>query len=220
MPGGGGSGASSTGGTSAGCSAPERTGEATFYDFADGSGNCSFDPTPNDLMVAAMNQVDYAGSAVCGACAHIRGPSGEVTVRIVDRCPECPEGDIDLSPEAFDRIAERRLGRVDISWHFVPCDVSGPVEYRFKEGSNQWWTAIQVRNHRHAIAELAYERDGTFVPVARENYNYFVESSGMGPGPYTLRLVDVHGNELVDRGIEHREAQLVAGAAQLPACAP
>ncbi|MEJ7731391.1 MAG: hypothetical protein WKG00_19515 [Polyangiaceae bacterium] len=38
---------------------PLRTGEATYYDFADGSGNCSFPATPEDLRVAAMNAVDY-----------------------------------------------------------------------------------------------------------------------------------------------------------------
>src|SRR5688572_22311008 len=32
-----------------------HTGEATYYTEADGGGNCSFDPTPQDLMVGAMN---------------------------------------------------------------------------------------------------------------------------------------------------------------------
>jgi len=78
--------------------AESHTGEATYYTFADGSGNCGSPATPNDLMVGAMNHTDYAGSAACGACARIVGPQGTVDVRIVDRCPECPQGDIDLSP--------------------------------------------------------------------------------------------------------------------------
>src|SRR5688500_431718 len=85
--------------------AEPHEGEATYYDFADGSGNCGFPATPEDLMVAAMNHTDYAGSAACGACVRAVGPNGSVDVRIVDRCPECPAGDIDLSPEAFERIA-------------------------------------------------------------------------------------------------------------------
>ena len=40
---------------------PEHQGEATYYDFADGSGNCSFPATPDDLDVGAMNDTDYAG---------------------------------------------------------------------------------------------------------------------------------------------------------------
>ena len=39
-----------------------RSGEGTFYG-ATGAGNCSFDASPQDLMVAAMNQADYAGAA-------------------------------------------------------------------------------------------------------------------------------------------------------------
>jgi expansin len=214
-------GNSGAGGASSACQAePTHGGEATYYTFADGSGNCSFDPTPNDLMVGAMNHTDYADAAVCGSCARVIGPSGEVTVRIVDRCPECPQGDIDLSPQAFEKIAALALGRVPISWAYVPCSVTGPIAYRFKEGSNQWWTAVQLRNHRHAIAKLEYEKQGEFVAVARESYNYFVEPSGMGPGPYTFRVTDIHGHTLVDTGIPHQEAESVQGAAQFPDCAP
>lgn len=201
------------------CGGDEQRGEATYYD-ADGSGNCSFDPSPGDLMVAAMNDAEYAGSAVCGACVHVQGPDGEVTVRIVDRCPECARGDLDLSPQAFDRIAPRLRGRVPVSWRYVACAVQGPVRYRFKEGSSQWWTAVQVRNHQHAIAKLEVERAGAFVAVERLDYDYFVDPSGMGPGPYTFRLTDVHGGQLVDRGIALRVAAEVSGAAQLPACTP
>ncbi len=233
--GGGGTGAGNTGGGGTGntgntgntgggatCDGePDHTGEATYYDFADGSGNCGFDPTPNDLMVGAMNHTDYAASAVCGSCAHLVGPSGEVTIRVVDQCPECKPGDIDLSPDAFAKIADVALGRVNITWKYVECGVTGPILYRFKEGSNQWWTAIQIRNHRHAIKTLEYENaGGTFVNVERLDYNYFVEAAGMGPGPYTLRVTDVYGNVLTDTGIEHKEAQEVPGAAQFPSCSP
>lgn len=210
----GGSGGKSGGGCTAGSS---ETGDGTYYS-ADGSGNCSFDPSPNDLMVAAMNDPDYAGSAVCGECVHIKGPSGEVTVRIVDRCPECKHGDLDLSQSAFAKIADPKLGRVTINWTPVACDVQGPISYRFKEGSSQYWTAVQVRNHRYAIAKFEYQKAGKWVAVPRESYNYFVEASGMGPGPYTFRVTDVKGHVLVDHDVVLKVALEVAGAAQFPAC--
>lgn len=195
------------------------SGEATYYDFADGSGNCSFPATPDDLLVAAMNEVDYAGSAVCGACVRLEGPSGSVDVRIVDRCPGCAQGDIDLSPEAFEHIAELSAGRVPISWRYIECPIDSPVVFQFKEGSNQWWTAVQVRNHRHAIAELAYQDEaGAWVDVPRLEYNYFVEANGMGPGPYAFRVRDVMGSELVETGVVFAENAEVAGRAQFPAC--
>ena len=198
----------------------EHEGEATYYDFADGGGACSFEPTPDDLMVAAMNAPDYAGSAACGSCAEVGGPDGTVTVRIVDLCPECPSGNLDLSPEAFQRIAVLELGRVPITWRYVPCKVSGALSYHFKDGSNQWWTAVQVQNHRHAIARFEYEKDGAFVEVPRESYNYFVEGAGMGPGPFTFRVTDVYGGTVTDSGIPLGDSTTEAGSSALPACAP
>jgi expansin (peptidoglycan-binding protein) len=181
---------------------PTFTGEGTYYFEADGGGNCMFDPTPGDLMVGAMNETQYANADLCGAYVELTGPKGTITVRIVDRCPECQPGDIDLSTAAFDRIAERIQGRVPISWRVISPALASPIAYRFKEGSNQWWTAVQVRNHRNPIAKLEYRN--------------FVEPAGMGPGPYTFRVTDIYGNVLTDSGIPHTEGGSVDGAGQFP----
>lgn len=197
-----------------------RSGQATFYDFADGSGNCGFPATPDDLLVAAINHVDYAGSAACGACVRIDGPDGSVDVRIVDQCPDCPEGNLDLSPEAFARVADLGAGRVSIDWRYIQCPIDGPVVYHFKDGSNAFWTAVQVRNHRHAVASFAYRDDsGEFVEVPRLDYNYFVAESGMGPGPYAFRLTDVLGDAIEDDGIALADDADRRGVAQFAECA-
>jgi expansin (peptidoglycan-binding protein) len=196
---------------------PSHAGEATYY-AADGSGNCSFDPSPGDLMVAAMNQTDYAGSAACGACITADGPLGSVTVRVVDRCPECAPGDVDFSAEAFARIADPAAGRVDIEWRYVPCDVAGPLRYHFKDGSSEFWTAIQVRNHRHAIATVEADDGGAWRDLPRENYNYFLAEDGLGRGPLTLRVTDVRGQVIEDSGIPLGDDTEASGADQFPAC--
>jgi expansin (peptidoglycan-binding protein) len=196
---------------------PTFTGEGTYYVEADGDGNCMFGPSPQDLMVGAMNEAQYANADLCGAFVQITGPRGTITVRIVDRCPECKVGDIDLSPQAFDGIAERVQGRVPISWRVVSPPVAGTLAYRFKEGSSQWWTAVQVRNHRNPIAKFEYRNAaGAWVAVQRERYNYFVAPAGMGPGPYTFRVTDIYGNTLTDSNLPLREAQVVTGAGQFP----
>jgi expansin (peptidoglycan-binding protein) len=195
---------------------PPVSGKATYYD-ADGSGNCSFPPSPQDLMVAALNTPDYNGSQSCGGCVKVTGPKGDVTVRIVDRCPGCAQGHIDLSKEAFGKIADLPQGVVPVTWQFVPCPVTGPIRYQFKSGSNQWWTAIQIRNHRYPIKSLEAQLSGSFSSLPRELYNYFVASNpGLGPGPYTLRVTDVLGHVLIDSGIPLKVGQEVPGAAQFP----
>jgi expansin (peptidoglycan-binding protein) len=207
------------GAPSASCDALlEGSGDATYY-AADGSGNCSFDPSPADLRVAAFNTDDYAGSALCGACVLVKGPDGEVTVRIVDRCPGCQKGDIDLSESAFAAISPLAKGRVPVRWTLVPCEVSGPVSYRFKEGSSQWWTAIQVRNHRFPVSKLEVRGDdGAYRAVARESYNYFVDTAGLGSGPYSLRLTDLVGHVVDEPSVELGDAVERTGSVQFPAC--
>jgi expansin len=196
---------------------PIHQGIATYYD-ATGAGACMFDPSPGDLMVAAMNAEEYNNAAVCGAYVTVTGPKGVVTVRIVDLCPECRAGHLDLSREAFAQIANLPQGRVAIIWQVVSPALTGPIAYHFKDGSNQWWTAVQVRNHRNPIAKLEYRDDGgQWVTVPRTSYNYFVQTNpGMGPGPYTIRVTDSYSNTLTDSGIPHIENGTVNGAAQFP----
>jgi expansin (peptidoglycan-binding protein) len=194
------------------------SGEATYYD-ADGTGNCSFDASPNDLMVAAMNGVDYKGAIWCGSCVAVTGPQGEVVVRITDSCPGCAEGDLDLSREAFGKIAALSAGRVPITWRSVSCAVTGPIAYHFKDGSNAFWTGIQVRNHRYAIATLeARDAAGAYTAIARADYNYFVQAKGLGAGPYTLRVTDVRANVVEDANIALGDNVSRQGAAQFAMC--
>ncbi|MCP3142026.1 expansin EXLX1 family cellulose-binding protein [Pyxidicoccus xibeiensis] len=175
----------------------EQKGIATFYD-ATGAGNCSFEPT-GDLMVAAMNTPQYAGSAACGQCVDIIGPKGSVRVRIVDRCPECESGHLDLSREAFAKIAEMKDGRVDITWTPVSCDVAGNLEYHFKDGSNAWWTAVQVRNHRLPIKKMEWKSGSSgWKDMPRQDYNYFLNESGMGQGSFSLRVTATDGQQVED----------------------
>ena len=195
---------------------PVHQGIATYY-YATGDGACLFGPSPSDLMVAAMNAEEYDHSAYCGAYVFVTGPKGSITVRIVDLCPGCNAGHLDLSLEAFAQIADVPLGRVPITWQVVSPALTGPIAYHFKDGSNQWWTAVQIRNHRNPIARLEYNTGGQWVEVPRTDYNYFVQTNpGMGPGPYQFRVTDAYGNVLVDSGIPHVENGSVKGTGQFP----
>jgi expansin (peptidoglycan-binding protein) len=194
-----------------------RTGDGTFYG-ATGEGACSFDASPGNLMVAAMNHTDYAGSAACGGYIRATGPKGTVTVRITDECPECKPGDVDFSAEAFALIADPVAGRVPISWQLVAGDVQGPVQYRYKEGSTRWWTAIQVRNHRLPVTKLEILPSGAsaWIDVARTDYNYFVYPTAINPGPLQVRVTALGGSVLQDTLPEPQGGLVVSGAAQFP----
>lgn len=195
------------------------SGEATHYD-ADGKGNCSFDVAP-DRMVAAMNHTDYEGAIWCGACVRVFGSEGaDIVVRIVDSCPGCKRGDLDLSREAFAKLAPLDRGRIPIQWHPVPCDVTGPLEYRFKDRSNAFWTGVQIRNHRYAIhsVEARDAKTGAYTPIQRTDYNYFVATKGLGKGPFTFRITDWRGNVVEDTNIELGDGVTRQGTAQQHVC--
>ena len=190
-----------------------QLGEGTYYG-ADGSGNCSYDASPNDLLVAAMNDPQYNNSSVCGMCADVTGPKGMVTVRIVDRCPECKTGDLDLSLQAFTRIAEQSAGRVPISWTPVACAVQGPVSFRFKEGSSQYWMAVQVRNSRLPINKIELQRGTSWITLEQQPYNYYIQANSPGPGPFTFRVTAVSGQQFTESGVALMPSAVVQGTQQ------
>lgn len=94
------------------------SGDATYY-IANGTGACGQAIT-NSQLVAALNGSQYS-KANCGRCAAVKGPLGTVTVKIMDKCPGCGFGDLDLSQTAFEKIAKLSDGRVKVTWNFVTC---------------------------------------------------------------------------------------------------
>jgi expansin (peptidoglycan-binding protein) len=175
-------------------------GEGTYYD-GDGSGNCSY-PAGGSTMYAALNEYEYQDGFNCGAYIEATGPEGTVTVKIVDRCPECQPGDVDFSPQAFDAIANPVAGRVPISWHLVSAPQGiGNLQFVVKDGSNPWWIGFQVRNHANIVASMEAQVNGSWVALQRQQYNYFLAPNGLGNGPFTLRVTDLYGEQLVKTGV-------------------
>jgi expansin (peptidoglycan-binding protein) len=174
-------------------------GVATFYG-ADGGGNCMYDPG-SDLMVAAMNAADYEGSKACGAYVQVRASSGaSVTVRITDQCPECAVGQLDLSAQAFAKLAPASAGRISISWKLLSPSLSASVSVRYKTGSSVYWCAIQVIGHRNPLAQLEVRSGSSWKQLSRSDYNYFLSENGSGCGG-SIRITDIYGQRLVVNGI-------------------
>jgi len=92
--------------------------------------------------------------------------------------------------------------------------------YKYKDGSNPFWTAVQVRNSRYPISKLESSKDGvSFVEAQRQNYNYFLNGGGFGSGSTQVRITGVTGDTLVDTLPEVQASLEVAGQAQFPAAA-
>jgi expansin (peptidoglycan-binding protein) len=181
------------------CAAPPSTstksGTATFYDLGDGTGNCSFPSAPaNDLFVA-LGDTEYSGAAACGSYLDVTGPKGKVRVKVIDSCPPCEPGHIDLSRTAFRKIADEVTGIVPVKYKRVTDPaVPGPVSVRLKEGSSRYWFAALIDNHANPLTSVRVASGGGAVKTAhREDYNYWIIDGGAGAGPFTLKLTDVTG---------------------------
>ncbi|MFC8519777.1 expansin EXLX1 family cellulose-binding protein [Streptomyces sp. NPDC057257] len=178
-------------------------GVATFYD-ADGGGACLYD-AGGDVMTGAMNTADYEGSKACGAYVVVSAANGaSITVRITNECPgDCAPGQIDLSAQAFAKLAAPSAGRIPITWKLASPSGLGPLSIRYKTGSTQYWCGIQVIGHRNPLARLEVSSGGGWRSLKREDYNYFLSEDGAGCGG-AIRITDIYGQQLTVNGVAVR----------------
>ncbi|KDN51447.1 hypothetical protein K437DRAFT_267112 [Tilletiaria anomala UBC 951] len=98
------------------------SGRATYYNV--GKGACGW-RNSNSQHVAALNRSQYgnvnAKSSWCGKTIEIKNKrNGKVvSARIVDACPDCKHGSLDLSPSLFSQLNNGNMddGVFPISWN-------------------------------------------------------------------------------------------------------
>jgi len=176
---------------------------ATHYVLNGGGGNCSYPAPPPDNLYVAMPASEYDAAAPCGSYLEVTGPDGSVRVKVVDQCPECAAGHIDLSATAFARIAPLSAGLIPVSYHTIADPpLPGPLSFIVKTGSSRYWLALVVMNTGNALSEVQVESgSGGWQTLTRTNYNAWIAQSGAGPGPFTIRLTDTLGNQATASGI-------------------
>jgi expansin (peptidoglycan-binding protein) len=198
-------------------------GKATFYDMGGGTGNCSFPAVPADDLFVALGETEYAGAAACGSYLDVTGPKGTVRVKVVDSCPPCTPGHLDLSRTAFGRIADHVTGIVGVTWKAVRNPpVPGPLSVRFKDGANAWWFAVLIDNHANPLTSVAARSgNGGWRTAVRKDYNYWIIEGGAGPGPFDLKITDGYGRTGTATGVplqpeQNQRTTLRFGAAASP----
>jgi expansin len=178
------------------------TGTATHYVLS-GTGNCSYPSPPADGLFVALSPSEYDGAAACGSYVEVSGPDGSVAAEVIDQCPPCAAGHVDLSEAAFSRIAPLSAGLVPVSYRTVADPaLAGPVSLRVKEGSSPYWLGLLAQNTGNPLASVQVAGpSGRWENLARADYNYWLAASGAGPGPFTVRLTDTAGHQITVPGI-------------------
>ncbi|GMF31343.1 unnamed protein product [Phytophthora fragariaefolia] len=162
-------------------------GDGTTYTLTQvNNGNCNL-MSANSIAptnYAALNDVQWNNLENCGRCAQIScidsrctNPTASAIVQIVDRCPECKYGDLDLSPTVFKTITGSDPSRLKIQWEFVDCPIPGTVKICLKDGSSGYWTAVQPTNSIVGVKGVSINgHDATKMDGAY----YFVATSSTG----------------------------------------
>jgi len=119
-------------------------------------GACGVAPR-NSKYFAALNYIQYGeyanpnNSVVCRRCVRVEHGSNQVVVEIVDKCPVCQSGDIDLSPTAFTELfGGLEVGRVhNVNWYEVSCDELGKSNKQTSSSSNNKITTNNKWNEKN-----------------------------------------------------------------------
>jgi expansin (peptidoglycan-binding protein) len=182
----------------------QTSGEATHYELASGGmGNCSYPSLPAGQLYVALPPSEYGAAAACGSYLQVSGPDGSVTVEVVDQCPECQAGHIDLSEQAFARIAPLSAGLVAVTYHTIADPpLPAPLSMLVKAGSSAYYLALLPINNGNPLATVAVSKgSGGWQELSRTTYGYWLASSGAGPGPFSVRLTDSLGHQATVHGI-------------------
>jgi expansin (peptidoglycan-binding protein) len=189
------------------CASPPATsahsGKATFYDLDGGVGNCSFPSAPDDDLFVALGPEEYSKAAACGTYLDVTGPRGKVRVKVIDKCPECDAGHLDLSRTAFKKIGAESAGVIPITYKTVvnPA-VPGSLSVRMQEGTSQYWWSALIDNHGNQLTSVKVAgRSGTFHTAVRADYNNWIIDGGAGSGPFKVKILDVYGRTATLSGI-------------------
>ena len=166
-------------------------------------GNCSYPGPPANHMFVALSAAEYHGAAPCGSYLQVTGPHGSVRVEVIDQCPECKRGHIDLSEAAFAKLAPLRDGIIKVSYQTIKNPpLPGPVGFVVKNGSSRWWLALCVLNTGNAIASVQVETaQGGWLKLTHTNWNGWIAQQGAGPGPFTVRVTDVLHHQVTIRNV-------------------
>lgn len=196
-----------------------HAGSCTWYNGGITSGRCGLAPIPEDIFVTAINNEDYAEGLLAGAYLRVTAANGKsVDVLVTDTSAQ-GSGDLDLNVNAFEQLAEKGWGRLEIEWQIIPYPAEGGVQYRFSPDSSQFYTAFQVLGHTYPIASVELlQSDGTWAPVKHRSDHYFIMSAP-GKGPFTLRLTDIYGQSFIEADVPLSPGETVQGSSNFPAIA-
>ncbi|KAI9911401.1 hypothetical protein PsorP6_009785 [Peronosclerospora sorghi] len=165
------------------------------------SGNCNFMsalPTASSNYVA-LNDPQSANLGNCGRCIEVSCIDAQCTVKnktaivqVVDRCPECGTGALDLPPGLYKEITGFGPNRLRVRWRFVACPNAGTVHVCLKTGSNPQWAAIQPTNS--VVGVQSVHVNGVSLTILNGAYYYVADHVITDLKAVTIAITSMSGD--------------------------
>jgi expansin (peptidoglycan-binding protein) len=155
------------------------------------------------------------------------------TLIIVDQCPNnsanptCSADHLDLGGQAtFQAVAGGGPGMVPnnpgVGVKFVPCPVTGNIQYSFTSSTQQYYLAMIILNAKYGIKGVQYRASGsctwTAMPARTDMDPHWVINSGTVPNPLDFRVTDEWGHVVEDDNVTWAAGKTVNGGFQFPTC--
>jgi hypothetical protein len=106
---------------------------------------------------------------------------------------------LDLFPNAFSTLADPTVGVIEVTWDYIDCPITSPLQVHNKEGVSAYWFSMQVVNANKGVSTLEVSTDGgnTWQSTTRQSYNYFENSSGFGTTTVDVKVTSIDGDVVV-----------------------
>jgi hypothetical protein len=88
---------------------------------------------------------------------------------------------------------------IDVTWDYIDCPITSPLEVVNKEGVSAYWFSMQVVNANKRVSTLEVSTDGgsTWQSTTRQTYNFFENSSGFGTTTVDVKVTSIDGDVVI-----------------------
>ena len=180
-------------------------GRITAYDEYTEGGSCGFG-VPK-LYGAAPNEKFYNNGEKCGICYELIGPNGVLYFMVDSYCPvkgneAACSGDMfhfDLHRNGFLTIADKELGKLNVTFRMVACNHKGNIIVKTKAEVSQYYYEFVVMNHVLGLKKVYYSFDkNNWTGLERQgDYNHWRIGSTITSLPIYLKFESISGETVM-----------------------
>lgn len=179
-------------------------GRITGYDEYENGGSCGFGEPK--IYGAAPNQDFYNKGEKCGICYELIGPNGVLHFMVDSYCPikgneAACSGDMlhfDLHRNGFYTIADKELGKLNVTFRMVACNHEGNIIVKTKPTVSKYYFGFVVMNHVLGLRKVYYSFDkNNWTGLERQgDYNEWKIDS-VSSLPFYLQFESISGEKVI-----------------------